>query len=165
MRRFDFQRLCLIFLLLFCLILNSCKIPENVLQSTSEVDFSVPVKIQISFNEHIYDTIVVLKNSNFEINFTNEKDLLDGAYICFSENKYRITYKDMVFKGELSELNNSFLPSLVYKFIISFEGKLLLDDYDDLRECYYKKENINGYFILFECYEREEEKFYSIEIK
>ncbi len=165
MKRLKFQSLCLIFLILFCTTLNSCKIPKNILQSTSEVDFSTSQRVQISFNEHIYDSCVVLKNSKLEINFIDEKDLLDGAYICLSEDSYKITYKDMVFNGSFSELTPAFLPCVIYNFLFSFEGKIILDSYDKERLCYYVKKNINGYFVTFECFENNGDKHYSMEIK
>ena len=68
--------LCLIFLLLLCVSFNSCKVSENILQSTSDVDFSKPQKVQVSFNEHIYDTTIVFNNSKLEVNFINDKDII-----------------------------------------------------------------------------------------
>ncbi len=159
------KRLCLVFLLLFCLTFNSCKLSENILQSYSEVDFSTPQKVQISFNEHIYDTTIVLNTSKLEINFINEKDLISGAYICLTENKYKITYKDMAFEGERNSLTNSFLPCVVYSFLSSFGETIVLDNYDKERECYNIKKNINSYFVSLECYETDDNKFYSMEIK
>lgn len=165
MKRNKKQSLCLIFLFFLCLFFNSCKIPENILQSTSEVDFSTPQKVQISFNEHIYDTTIVLNSPKLEVNFINEKDLLGGAYVLLTENNYKITYKDMVFNGEISELTDSFLPRVIYNFIFSFEDKIILDSYDKERGCYFVKKDINGYFVTFECYETADKKFYSMEIK
>ena len=159
------RSLCLIFLLLLCVSFNSCKVSENILHSTSDVDFSEPKKVQISFNEHIYDATIVFNDSKLEINFINDKDIISGAYVCLTENNYKITYKDMSFKGEVSALSPSFLPCIIYKFIVSFDDSVLLDSYDKERNCYFVKSNINGYFILLECYEAEKERFYSIEIK
>ena len=56
--------------------------------------------------------------------------LIGGAYVSLTENSYKITYKDMVFSGEKSELAPSFLPLIIFDFIFSFEGKILLDSYD-----------------------------------
>lgn len=139
--------------------------PENILQRTSEVDFSTPQRVQIYYNEQIYDTTVALNNSKLEINFTDEKNLLGGAYASLTEKAYKITYMGMAFNGEKSELASSFLPLAVYDFITSFEGKILLDTYDKGRECFYIKKSVNEYFITLECYENEDKKFYSMEIK
>ncbi len=165
MKGVKIKSLCLVFGVLFCTTLNSCKIPENILQGSSEVDFSTPQKLQISFNEHIYDTTLVLNNSKLEINFSNEKDLLDGAYVCLTEKDYKITYKDMIFNGSNSELSHSFLPNIIYSFILSYEDKITLEVFDKKRECYYTKKEINGYFVTLDCYEVGERKFYSMEIK
>ncbi len=165
MKRLKLQSLCLIFLFLFSTILNSCKIPENILQSSSEVDFSTPQNVQITFNEHVYDTTIVFNKSKLEVNFTNDKDLLSGAYVCLVDGVYKITYKDMAFNGNISELSHSSLPVIIYSFILSFEEKILLDAFDKSRECYYLKKNVNGYFVTLECYESDDNKFYSMEIK
>lgn len=135
------------------------------MQSSSEVDFSTPQKVQISFNEHIYDTTIVFDKSKLEVNFSNKKDLLDGAYVCLTEKNYKITYMDMVFNGDISELTDSFLPCVIYSFILSMENQVLLDSYDKERECYFKKKNVNGYFVNLECYKSDENEFYSMEIK
>ena len=165
MKKINFQWLCLIFLFLFFVVFNLCKLPENIIQSSSEVDFSIPQKVQVSFNEHIYDTTIVFNNSKLQVNFTNQKDLLDGAYVCLTEKNYKITYKDMVFNGDISELTDSFFPYVIYNFIYSFENKVLLDSYDKQRECYFIKKNIDGYFVNFECYKSDKTELYSIEIK
>ncbi len=165
MKKAKIQRLCFIFLLLFCLNFNSCKIPENILQSSSEVDFLIPQKVQVSFNEHIYDTTIVLNDSTLEMNFIDEKDLMNGAYVSITEKTYKITYKDMVFEGENSDLATSFLPCVIYDFVFSFQDEIILDSYNKERECYFVKRGINGYFITLECYETNDNKFYSMEIK
>ena len=165
MKRNKAQSLCLIFFLLAFMSFNSCKSSQNIFQRASEVDFSTPQKVQISFNGHIYDTSIALNNSKLEINFINEKDLINGAYICFKEENYKLTYKDMVFEGVISDLSPSFLPCVIYEFVYSFEDKILLDSYDEEKECYFLKKEINGRFITFECFENKENKFYSMEIK
>jgi hypothetical protein len=139
--------------------------PDNILQSSSDVDFSTPQKVQISFNECIYDTTIVLNNSRFEINFINEKNLINGAYVCLTETEYKIIYKDMVFDGEMNSLTNSFLPCVIHSFLRSFGGTILLDNYDKQRQCYFAKKTVNGYFITLECYETDVGKIYSMEIK
>ncbi len=157
--------ICLIFLVLFCFTLNSCEISENILQSSSDVDFSSPQKVQISFNGRIYDTIVTLNSKKLEFNFINEKDLINGAYVCLTEKIYKITYMDMLFDGIISDLSKSFLPCIIYDFLASFEEKIVLDTYDKERGCYFVKRNINSYFVTLECYENDDNRYYSIEIK
>lgn len=157
--------LCLMFLSLFCLTLDSCKISGNIFQSYSEVDFATPQKVQVLFDERIYDTTVVLNNSKLEVNFNDENDLLDGAYVCLSADSYRITYRDMVFAGEKTSLTSSFMPCIIYNFIFSFEDKIILNAYDKQRDCYYIKKSVNGYFVSLECYLKDGRNFYSMEIK
>ena len=99
------------------------------------------------------------------MNFNNDKDLLSGACVCLVDDVYKIIYKEMVFNGNISELSHSFLPVIIYSFILSFEDKIMLEAYDKQKECYYLKKNINGYFLTLECYKNSDENFYSIEIK
>lgn len=165
MKRVKVQGLCLIFLLLFNFVLGSCQFTENILQSSSEVDFTVPKNIQVDFNEKVYNITAVFNDSKLEINFIDEKDLMAGAYVCLTENSYKITYKDMAFHGERASLTDSFLPCVFYSFLKSFDAGVILDNYDKEHNCYSVKKNINGYFITFECYETDDNKFYSMEIK
>ena len=137
----------------------------NLLQSPPEVDFSVPHKVQIAYNEHIYDTAIAFKNSRLEINFINEKELLGGAFVSLDKEAYKITYKNMVFEGSASDLNQSFLPCLIYALLDSFNGPIVFDCFDEVRECYYVKKNIQGYFVTLECYKTENVESFSIEIK
>ncbi len=159
------KRLCLIFLLLFCLTFNSCKISENILQSSSEVDFSIPQKVQISYNEHIYDTVIVFKNSKLEMNFKNEKDLMNGAYISLDSENYKITYSNMAFEGSASELSDTFLPCIVYCYISSFDSGMVFESFDEQKGCYYIKKDINSYFVVLEAYNKDDKVTYSMEIK
>ena len=94
MRGVKLKILCLIALLLFCFILNSCKISEDVLQSSAEVDFLTPQNVQISFNDHIYNCVVNYDGSRLQLIFSDEKDLLDGAYASITNDAYKITYKN-----------------------------------------------------------------------
>lgn len=165
MRGIKLKILCLIALLFFCFTFNSCKISEDVLQSSAEVDFLIPKNVQIFFNDHIYNCVIDYDGSRLQLNFSDEKDLLDGAYACLTNESYKITYKDMVFSGDFSQLSKSFLPSIIYEFLSSFDKPILLDLYDKQKECYYLKKSINSFFITLECYERDEKSFYSIEIK
>lgn len=164
MKRRKIISLCIIFLVVFCLITSSCDLPENIIQGSSEVDFWAPQRVQITFNEHIYDTTIVFKDKRLEINLTNEKDLLNGAYICLTNSSYKMTYKDMIFKGDISELSSSFMPCIINNFLRSFEDVIILDSYDKVRQCYFIKKNVNGYFVTLECYEYNDNKFYSVEI-
>ena len=139
--------------------------PENILQSSSEVDFLTPQNVQVSFNEQIYDITMVFNNSKLEINFTNKSNIIGGTNVCITKNDYKITYKDMVFNGEKSQLATSFLPVIIHDFLLSFEDCILLDSYDKDHECFFVKKNIDGYFLTLECYETDAGDFYSLEIK
>lgn len=107
----------------------------------------------------------MFNDSKLEVKFTEENNLLSGACVVLTESNYKITYKDMTFKGEFSQLTDSFLPCVIYSFIRSFENGILLDSYDEERACYFVKRDSNGCFVILECYETDENKVYSIEIK
>lgn len=145
---------------------SSCSFSENILQSSSEVDFSIPRKVQIKFNENIYNTLIFYNNSKLEINFEKENNIMSDAFVCITGDSYKILYKDMTFTGEKSFLTTSFLPCIIYSFFNSFESNIVLDTFDKDRNCHYTKRNIDGYFVVLEGYEKEAEPIiYSLEIK
>ena len=121
--------------------------------------------MQVSYNEYIYNISLSLNEKTLLIEFIDGENLLCGANIQLTENNYQINYNDIIFCGDKSQLINSFLPCVIYDFIFSFEEKILLDSYDKEKECFYLKKNINDYFITLECYEAEDKKLYSMEIK
>ena len=139
--------------------------PVNIIQRTSDVDFSSSQKMQISYNEYIYSTILVLKGNSLHIEFVDGENLLCGAAVQITKNNYKLNYNNMVFKGEKSQLVNSFLPCIIYDFLFSFEGKIQLDSYDNDKGCFFIKKEINGFFVTLECYETDEDNYYSMEIK
>ncbi|MGN1315589.1 MAG: hypothetical protein ACI4VW_00840 [Acutalibacteraceae bacterium] len=165
MNKIRFQRLACVFVVLLCVTLSSCNVTKNSLQVSSEVDFSEPKTVQITFNEHIYNTTVVFKNGKLELNFSDEKDLIGGAYVSIDSTNYKITYNDMVFEGEKTNLSNSFLPSVIYSFLNSFDGLITLDSYNKDLNCFYISLNTEGSFIVFESYEKDGKQNYSMEIK
>ena len=165
MKGYNCKKLCLIFLVLFCLFLNSCKSPENIIQRTSDVDFSSPKNMQVSYNEYIYNISLSLNEKTLLIEFIDGENLLCGANIQLTENNYQINYNDIIFCGDKSQLINSFLPCVIYDFIFSFEDKIILNSYDKEKACFFIKKEVNGFFVTLECYETENDKFYSMEIK
>lgn len=166
MKEIKYKRFCVVFFCVFCLALSSCKMPENILQISSEVDFSVPQNVQISYNEHVYDTTILYNNSKLEITFVNKKDLLNGAVVNLDIKNYKIIYNDMIFNGEKQTLSTSFLPNIILKFLSSFEEGVLLDSFDKERNCLFSKKLVNGYIIILEAYEKaDNETIFSMEIK
>lgn len=165
MNKISFKWLALVVAFVLCITFSSCDISKDILQVYPEVDFSEPQNVQISFNEHIYDTVIVFRNSKLEVNFTNEKDLMSGAYVSLDSENYKITYNDMVFEGNTSSLSNTFLPRIIYSYISSFESSIKFDSFDKQNGCYYIKRNINNYFVVFEVYENNNKFSYSMEIK
>lgn len=166
MKGIKLKSLCILFLFVFCLVLSSCEIPENILQSSPDVDFSTPQKVQISFNEHIYDTTIVFKDSELDISFINHKDLLNGAHINISSQNYKISYNEMVLEGDTKTLTSSSLPIVVFSFLSSFENGIILDSFDKEGGFHYTKKSVNDCFIVLEAYEKEDNTLiYSMEIK
>jgi len=166
MKGIEIKSLCVLFLVSFCVLLNSCGITENIFQSTSEVDFTTPQNVQISFNERVYDTTIEFNDYGVEINFINEKSLFNGACVTVSSKGYKISYNDLDFEGEAGALSAASLPWIVYGFFSSFENIFILDSFDKERNCYYVKRNVNNHFVVLEAYEKENEAtIYSMEIK
>lgn len=138
---------------------------ENILQSYSEVNFSTPQRVQISFNNRVYDTALSFNKAKLAIELSEDNSLMSDGCVFLSENKYKITYKSMVFQGDRSALSDSFFPCIIYDYFKSYEGEIAFTGYDKERECYYTEKEINGYFITLEGYENNGSKAYSIEIK
>ena len=165
MNKIGLQRLACFFVILFSLTLPSCNATKKSPQVSSEVDFSEPKVVQITFNEHIYNTTVVFNNGKLELKFSDEKNLIGGTYVSIDSTNYKITYNDMVFDGEKSTLSHSFLPSVIYSFLNSFNGKVTLDSYNRELECFYTSVNTEDSFIIIESYENDGKINYSMEIK
>ncbi len=166
MKGIKLKGLCVIFFIMFCSILTSCEMSENILQSSSEVDFSAPQKVQISFNDRIYDTTIMHKDSETAINFINKNDLLNGACVRLDGQKYKIFYNEMIFQGDTSALSSSSLPCVIYAFFSSFDNVVVLDSHDKEKECYYVKKIVGEYFVVLEAYEKDDKTLiFSMEIK
>lgn len=155
-----------ILLLVNLIFLSSCVLPQTSgIQGVTEVDFSSTRKVQITFNEHIYDISVVYCNGKLELNFINEKDLIGGAYVSISSDSYKITYSDMVFEGETDSLSESFLPKIVYSFISSSQGAVVLDSFDEDKNCSFVTRDIDGYFVTLEAYKTDDNLTFAFVIK
>ncbi len=165
MNKIYFRRIVIVSVILFVLCLSACgKIPD-ALQFSSEVNFSEPEKVQISFNDHIYDTEVIFSDSELIMNFCGDNDLFKGACVSITEENYKITYSDMIFEGDTKSLMNSFLPCIVYKFFNSFESGIILDSYDKEKGCYRIDTNLDNFFVTLEAYENNDKISYSMNIK
>ncbi len=151
--------------LVFCITLSSCEAKPGMLRASPEVQFSVPQNVQIYFNNQVYNTIIVFENNKLEMNFDDENSLLGGAYVSIDSVNYKITYKDMVFKGETNKLAQTFLPSIVYSFFESQVQAIPFESFDENKGCYYIESNINEYFVVLELYKSQESIVLSMEIK
>ena len=165
MNKIGLQCLAIAFVFLMCVTLSSCNGTNRHLQVASEVDFTEPKAVQITFNEHIYNTTVVFKNNKLELNFSDGKDLIGGAYVSVDSENYKITYNGMVFEGEKTALSDSFLPSVGYSFLDSFDGLITPDSYNRDLNCFYTSVNTEDFFIVLESYEKDGKPHYSMEIK
>lgn len=138
---------------LLCVCFCSCTVSELISQNVSEVDFSEAKNIQITYNGHIYDTSLVFNGNKLEFNFSNEKDAIGGAYIGIDSENYRITYSDMSFEGVTNTLPSNFLPLIVYSFFVENGSLIILDSYNEEKDCVYSSFSVSSYFLTVEVYE------------
>lgn len=164
MHKSRFLKLAVVFSLLLCPLISSCSNTNLSLQAVSEVDFSTPQAVQVSYNEHIWNTTLVFKEGCLELNFTDEKSLMGGAYVCMDSRSYKITYGKMAFEGETKELSHSFLPHIIYSFLISGDS-IVAESYSKEKNCAFTEVEVNGYFVILEVYEKDGNISYSLEIK
>lgn len=132
--------------------------------STLDVDLSQTVKLQVLYNEHIYNTKVSYDGQNMHMSFEDDDAPYNGTQVKINSQSYNISYMDMKFHGELKSLVTSFMPVIVYN---SFGGKSILhfEEYDVNSECYILSQNASGCFLEYSAYTKNNEIYLYLEIK
>ena len=156
--------LCIAIALVLLCLTASCNMQGGASHKSSEVDFSVSKRVQVSFNKIIYNIYITSANGITEI-IVDDSSSLNGLKSTFKGEEYKIEYNNMTFKGDISTLSDSFLPKVIYNLLTHFSDGIMLNSYDDYKACYYTNVNINNYFITIEEYQNSSVKSYSIEIK
>lgn len=137
----------------------SCSLNENgKMHTVSEVDFSQPVKVQIEYNEQVTDTVIKYDGINLELNYDNAKEAIGGAFVKISPQRYKITYTDLIFEGENSQLPDSFLPKIIYTFFKDNGNVLTAESYEETKGCYSGSFSVGTSFLKAEVYESENGK-------
>lgn len=134
---------------------TACSGKSGDLRTVSEVDFSIPVKVQIEYNGQITDTVIKYDGTNLELNYSNEKEAVGGAFVKISSQSYKITYTDMVFDGDSTQLPDSFLPKIIYNFFNDNGTVLTAEFYDTAKKCYSASFSVGNSFLKTEIYENE----------
>lgn len=147
------------------LMFSSCFNSNDNKQKFSEVDFSVPSKVQIHYNEQVIDCVIKFDGTNLDFNYSNEKDTIGGAYVRISEGAYKITYTDMTFEGETANLPTTFLPNIIFRLLKLHGNSFLLESFDEENNCAYGSYSVYEYFLNIELYKTNDIITYAIYIK
>lgn len=147
------------------LMFSSCFNGNGNMQNIAEVDFSIPSKVQIHYNEQVVDCVIKFDGANLDFNYSNEKDAIGGAYVRISESAYKITYTDMVFEGETANLPTTFLPNIIFRLFKSQGSSFLLESFDEESDCNYGSFSVYEYFLNIELYKTNGITTYVVYIK
>ncbi len=138
-------------LILVC-ITSSCN-QSFINGKFSEVDFSNEVKINIEYNFEVFDALISYQNGCLYFKYSDNCGTISGTEVIIGSDEYKIYSNELEFKGGIDELNDNFLPFIIYKAISESNGVIITQAYDELKNCSYFEESILSHFLRFEIYE------------
>ena len=146
-------------LLLVFLLSSSC----SVVNETSDVDFSENKKIQVSYNNLVFDAEIEFADETLVFKYLDVPDSVISVEL--NSESYKIAYKEMVFDGEAKSLPDVFLPKIIYVFFQSQGSVLSFSDFDKESNCYALSFECLNRNLLFESYKNLNEGYsYSLTI-
>lgn len=119
----------------------------------SEVDFSNEIKINIEYNFEVFDAILSYENGCICFKYCENCGIMSGTEVTINTNEYKIFSNELQFKGNINELNDNFLPLIIYKMLSESNGVIKTQTYDERKECHYFEESVSTKFLRFEIYE------------
>lgn len=138
-------------LILVC-ITSSCN-QSFINGKFSEVDFSNEVKINIEYNFEVFDALISYQNGCLYFKYSDNCGTISGTEVIIGSDEYKIYSNELEFKGKIDELNDNFLPFIIYKAISESNGVIITQAYDELKNCSYFEESVLSHFLRFEIYE------------
>ena len=138
-------------LILVC-ITSSCN-QSFINGKFSEVDFSNEVKINIEYNFEVFDALISYQNGCLYFKYSDNCGTISGTEVIIGSDEYKIYSNELEFKGKIDELNDNFLPFIIYKAISESNGVIITQAYDELKNCSYFVESVLSHFLRFEIYE------------
>ena len=128
----------------------------------SEVDFSKEIKINIEHNFEVFDAVIYYQEDCLSFKYCDNCGTISDTEVIISSDEYRIYSNELEFKGSVNELNDSFLPFIIYNVISECNGVLITQAYDEVKDCSYFEESVLSSFFRLEIYENNGESSYTV---
>lgn len=131
---------------------NSCSLTA-IKSNHSEVDFSSEVKVNFEYNFEVFDALIKYENESLYFKYSNNCGTISGIEIIVNAENYSFFNNDLKFSGKTKDLNDNFLPLIIYNLLLENNGLLKTQMYDESKNCYYFEESLSDKFLRFEVYE------------
>ena len=135
----------------FLLFSSSCNI-NSVEDDSSEVDFSKEVKVNFEYNFEVFDALIKFENGSLYFKYSDNCGVLSNAEVTINSQTYLFSNNDLNFTGKTEELNDKFLPIIIYNLLLENNGKVKTQMYDESKNCCYFEESLSNKFLRFEIY-------------
>ncbi len=145
--------------LLAIIFTNSCSL-NSTKSDYSEVDFSSEVKVNFEYNFEVFDALIKYENECLYFKYSNNCGTMSGSEVTVNAENYSFFSNDLKFSGKTNELNDNFLPLIIYNLLFENNGLIKTQLYDESKNCYYFEESLSNQFIRFEVYEHEKTSSY-----
>ena len=127
-----------------------------------EVDFSKEVKINVEYNFEVFDALISYQNGCLNFKYCDNCGTISGTEVTINTDEYKILSDEIEFKGNPNELNENFLPLIVYKLLSDNNGIVKTQMYDERNECCYFEDSVLSEFLRFEIYENDGRLSYAL---
>ena len=154
---------CGCFLACLLIFLPSCN-AIKIKQPVYEVDLKEKTEVQLTYNQNLYNTILVYKNGYLVLEFSDNGDAYDGLAFTVGKDFCRTTFKGVEYdftKGKLTEI--LFINEL-YSFVSSFGGVLITEKVNENSGCFYVTRRQGTHTFTFEVFENNGNIAYSLKI-
>lgn len=128
----------------------------------SEVDFSKEAKINVEYNFEVFDAFLWYENGCLNFKYSDNCGAMSNTEVNINAQEYSFSNNELNFIGNTDELNNNFLPLLIYNFLSQNNGKIVAQMYDERKDCYYFEESVLDIFLRFEIYENDNNRSYCL---
>ncbi len=135
---------------------SSCFLSPELSHKFSDVDFSKRKKIQITYNELIYNADIQFNGRELVFEYCGDAELICGTRVTVDSDTYNIYHSGMTFDGVSGDLPSVFLPTVIYNLFADKGSVIRLESFNEDKSCFYSSFSVNEHFITVELYEGEE---------
>ncbi len=128
----------------------------------SEVDFLSEAKINVEYKFEVFDSFIRYENGCLTFRYSDNCGAMSATEVTINAEEYSFSNNELSFTGSTDELNNNFLPFVIYELLSANNGMIVAQMYDERKECYYFEESVSNYFLRFEIYEHNQTPSYVI---